>query len=37
MESRIAGLAGRNCRSEQELPEHARPQRPLFGSDPWWR
>jgi membrane-bound inhibitor of C-type lysozyme len=36
MESRVA-LAGRNCRSEQELPERARSQRPLFGSDPWWR
>jgi membrane-bound inhibitor of C-type lysozyme len=36
MESRVA-LAGRNCRSEQQLPERARSQRPLFGSDPWWR
>lgn len=36
MESRVA-VAGRNCRSEQELPEHARPDRPLFGTDPWWR
>ncbi len=36
VESRIAA-AGRNCASEQPLPESARPQRPLFGSDPWWR
>ena len=36
MESSVA-IAGRNCRSEQALPEQARPQRPLFGSDPWWR
>jgi len=36
VESSVA-IAGRNCASEQPLPEHARPQRPLFGSDPWWR
>jgi membrane-bound inhibitor of C-type lysozyme len=36
VESRVA-MAGRNCRSEQELPERARSDRPLFGSDPWWR
>jgi len=36
LESRVA-VAGRNCRSEQELPDQARPQRPLFGKDPWWR
>jgi membrane-bound inhibitor of C-type lysozyme len=36
IESRVV-IAGRNCASEQPLPEQARPQRPLFGSDPWWR
>lgn len=30
-------VAGRNCASETPLPSSARPQRPLFGSDPWWR
>jgi len=34
---RGAAGTGRNCRSEQMLPEQARPTRPLFGSDPWWR
>jgi membrane-bound inhibitor of C-type lysozyme len=36
MESSVA-MTGRNCASVQPLPEHARPNRPLFGSDPWWR
>ncbi len=36
VESRIA-VVGRNCASEKPLSSGARPQRPLFGSDPWWR
>lgn len=36
VESSVA-IAGRNCASEQPLTERARPQRPLFGRDPWWR
>lgn len=36
LESRLA-VSGRNCRSEEMLQEQARPNRPLFGSDPWWR
>jgi membrane-bound inhibitor of C-type lysozyme len=30
-------IAGRNCASETPLPESARQNRPLFGSDPWWK
>jgi membrane-bound inhibitor of C-type lysozyme len=30
-------IAGRNCASETPLPEGARQNRPLFGSDPWWK
>lgn len=36
VESRVA-IAGRNCASETPMPEGARPTRPLFGNDPWWR
>ncbi|MCC6609753.1 MAG: MliC family protein [Burkholderiales bacterium] len=27
----------RGCRSETPLQDEARPNRPLFGKDPWWR
>ena len=30
-------IAGRNCASETPMPSGARAQRPLFGTDPWWR
>ncbi len=36
VESSVA-VTGRNCASEQPLPERARENRPLFGSDPWWK